>query len=249
MSGVVRTLLLACVMLLGAKAAPAAELCPALPARAPMPREALPEGLDLTGWKASSSAIDDALAKLDRGAFRLVFVGDSITASWDPSVFRQYFGLLSPLLLGISGDRTEGILYRLSQSELTGFHPQVLVLLAGTNNTGVGGAPENTALGIAEIVRLVHARLPNTKILLLGVLPRGLETSDKLRQVNAQVNALIAQCADDQTVFYLDAASRLLDPAGRLTDQVSFDRLHLTPTGYRRLAEAMAPEIARLMGP
>lgn len=225
----------------------AAAICPALPSRASLPREARPEALDIPGWKDSANAIDASLARQDRGSFRLVFVGDSITASWDPPIFQKFFGPYSPLLLGISGDRTEGMLYRLSHSELSGQHPRVLVLLAGTNNTSGGSAPENTALGIAQIVRLVHARSPATKILVLGLLPRGIEASDPMRLANARVNAEIARCADNRVVFYYDAAPRLLDPAGRLTDQMSFDHLHLTPTGYYKLAEALEPEISRLM--
>lgn len=241
-----RALLLA-ALLLGACAARAAEICPALPSRASLPREAKPEALDFPGWQEHSNAIDAYLAKQDRGSFRLVFIGDSITASWDPPIFQKFFGPYSPLLLGISGDRTEGVLHRLSRSELTGLRPRVVVLLAGTNNTSGASAPENTALGIAQILRLVHARLPGTKILVLGLLPRGVEGTDPMRLANNRVNAEIARCADNQVVFYYDAGSRLLDPAGRLTDQMSFDHLHLTPTGYYKLAEGLEPEISRLM--
>lgn len=248
MSKWVRAVLLVGVMSLGAGIARSAELCPALPARNPMPREALPMALDYPGWKEGSASIDRALAKLDRDSVRLVFVGDSITASWDRPILQTFFGPLSPLLLGIGGDRTEGMLERLSQTELSALHPQVLVLLAGTNNTAGGSVPENTALGVAQIVRLVHARLPVTKILVLALLPRGIEPSDKLRQVNDRVNTLVARCADNQTVFYYDAASHLLDQAGLLTDRMSFDHLHLTPDGYYKLSEALQPEIIRLMG-
>lgn len=248
MSHVIRAALLLGFMSLGVSVAMSAELCPALPARAVMPREALPEELDLPGWKAGAAAIDAALDRLDRGSVRLMFVGDSITASWDRPILQKFFGSLSPVLLGIGGDRTEGMLYRLSHMKMPGLRPQILVLLAGTNNTAGGSAPESTALGIAQIVRLVHARLPTTKILVLALLPRGVEPSDTLRQVNDRVNVLISQCADNRIVFYFDAARHLLDQAGRLTDQMSFDHLHLTPVGYYKLAEALQPEITRLMG-
>ncbi len=234
--------------LLGTATAHAAELCPGLPAHAPLPREAVPAALDYPGWKEASAYIDSALARVNRASFQVVFVGDSITASWDPPIFSKFFGPLTPLLLGIGGDRTEGILYRLSHNELAGLRPKVVVLLAGTNNTGTGSAPENTALGIAQIVRLIHARLPATRILLLSLLPRGVEPSDRMRLANDQVNALITRCTDNQVVFSYDGASRVLDPAGRLTDQMSFDHLHLTPNGYYKLAEGLEPEITRLMG-
>lgn len=226
----------------------AAGTCPALPPRVPMPREARAEFLDQANWPGLVADLQARLPSLDLAGRRLVFVGDSITASWDPAVFGQSFGRLSPLLLGISGDFTQGALQRLPM-EWGPLQPRVVVLLIGTNNTQWGhGPPEDVALGIAEIIRLIHARSPGAKLLLLGILPRGRDAAEPLRAVNARVNALIARCADNETVFYLDAGPPLLDAGGRLTSAVSFDMLHFTPAGYAILARTIAPQIHRLMG-
>lgn len=213
-----------------------------------MPREARPEFLEEPGWRSQVAALQARLPLLELPSRQLVFVGDSITASWDPAVFSQAFGPLSPLLLGIGGDFTQGVLQRLP-SEWGPLRPRLVVLLIGTNNTQWGhGAPEDVALGIAEIVRMIHARSPDTRVLLLGILPRGVDPSEPLRAVNARVNALIARCADDGRVFYMDAGAPLLDAAGQLTPAMSFDSLHLTPAGYAVLAQTIGPEIQRLMG-
>ncbi len=231
-----------------AQSALAAGACPALPSRTPMPREAQAAVLDQANWPDQVAGLQARLPTLDLAGRRLVFIGDSITAAWDPAVFGQFFGQLSPLLLGISGDFTQGVLQRLP-AEWGPLQPRVVVLLIGTNNTQWGqGPPEDVALGIAEIIRLIHARSPGAKVLLLGILPRGPDASEPLRAVNARVNALIARCADNKTVFYLDAGPPLLDAGGRLTGAVSFDMLHFTPAGYAILARTIAPAIHRLMG-
>jgi lysophospholipase L1-like esterase len=95
---------------------------------------------------------------------------------------------------------------------------------------------------------MIHQRSPGTKILLLGILPRGATPADPLRAVNARVNALIARCADGKTVFYDDPGPAILDASGNITPEMSFDTLHLTPKGYAALAAAMEPEIKTLMG-
>ncbi len=226
----------------------AAGTCPAIPRRSPMPMEAVPTELPWSNWPEQVAAIHDHLPGLDLPTRRLVFVGDSITAGWDPGVFGQYYGHRAPLLLGVIGDGTQGVLQRLP-AEWGPMRPRLAILLIGTNNIGAGGStPENVALGVAEIVRLIHTRSSGTRVLILGVLPRGADPSDPLRTANAKLNAIIAHCADGQTTFFLDIGSALLDPAGRLSNDVSFDFLHFTPAGYALIAAALEPEVKRIMG-
>ena len=124
-----------------------------------------------------------------------------------------------------------------------------MVLLIGTNNTKWGNStPENLALGVAEIVRFIHGKSPNTRVLLVGILPTGPGPWDPLRAVNAKTNELISRCADNQTTFYIDVGRNLVNAAGQLSNEVSFDMLHLTPVGYALYASALEPELKRIMG-
>ena len=215
----------------------------------PTPLEALPATSLVPGWQAQVDALAAHLPGLQRDTRRLVFIGDSITASWDPGVFSQFYGSRAPLLMGISGDSTQGVLRRLP-SEWGPLHPRLVVLLIGTNNTKYGGSkPEDVALGVAEIVRLIHARSPETRVLVVGILPTGAQPTDPLRAIDARTNTLIARCADGRTTEFVDVGPRLLNAAGQLTSEISFDALHLTPVGYTMFARALEPEIARLMGP
>ena len=214
-----------------------------------MPREAKAENLDIPEWRQRLAGIDQQLAGTDRGAARLVFIGDSLTQSWDKGVFDQAFGQYAPVNLGLWGDFTQGALYRLGPGhQWDGFRPRLAVLLIGTNNGQWGGKPADTALGVAEIVRLVRARSPDTKVLILGILPRGADGNEPLRAVNAAVNQQVQRCADGRSVFYLDAGPALLEPDGKLLNVTAFDGLHLTPAGYSRLAAVLGPEVQKLMG-
>jgi lysophospholipase L1-like esterase len=244
---IMRPILAAAFSLL-ASAASAAPGCPALPPRAPMPPEAVGAPLPLPNWDASITQLRQKIATADPTAKHLLLIGDSITASWDPPILNMFFGRYAPVVFGLSGDTTRGTLWRLQNLDWPALHPSVAIVLIGTNNTGAGSAPADTALGVAEIIRTLRSRAPETKILLLAILPRGPDATDRLRAVNTQVNSLIAACAEPGQVTYYDAGPKLLDAQGRLDEKVSFDRLHLTPMGYYMLATALTPLIVQLEG-
>src|SRR5438105_7830564 len=73
---------------------------------------------------------------------------------------------------GVSGDRTEHLLWRLTHGNLDGPAPRAVVLLIGTNDLGHGRSPDLAAEGIRA--NLLHLRqgLPEARILLLGLWPR-----------------------------------------------------------------------------
>ena len=229
--------------------APAAEVCASLPARQTMPREAKPENLPDPHWLERTTKIEQQLPQPETGRAQLLFLGDSITQSWAPVVFDNFYAGRAALNLGVTGDYTQGLLWRLSRLPLGGaLRPRLAVVLIGTNNTASGSRPEDTALGIAEVVRTIRRRSPQTRVLLLGLLPRGAQAADPLRAVNERVNALVASCADNRDVFYAAPGTMLPDRAGRLSEHIAFDGLHLTWLGYAILSTALEPDIRRLLG-
>ncbi len=243
----IRPILAAACSLIAAHAW-AAPGCPALPPRVPMPPDAVGAPLPLPNWDAAVTQLRQKIATADPTSKHLLLIGDSITASWDPPILNMFFGRYAPVLFGLSGDTTRGTLWRLQTLDWPALHPSVAIVLIGTNNTSAGSAPADTALGVAEIIRTLRQRAPETKVLLLGLLPRGPDAADRLRAVNTQVNTLIAACAAPGEVVYDDAGPKLLGPDGRLDEKVSFDRLHLTPMGYYMLATAITPLIVQLEG-
>ena len=90
-------------------------------------------------------------------------------------------------------------------------------------------------------------RLPETRILLLGIFPRGPTPKNRLRQRNEQVNELLGDIAHDRHIDYLDIGEHFLDKQGLLHREIMFDFLHPTVRGYQIWAEAIGPKIAQLM--
>jgi len=181
--------------------------------------------------------------------YSILFFGDSLTEGWDTAVWEKSLASRGVLNAGVSGDRTDNLLWRLQNGNLAGSPPRAAVLLIGTNDLAYGRSPEITADGIRGNLEELRRRLPQARILLLGLLPREESPDAPLRLEVAQVNRLIRDCADDQHIFYAEIGDVLLDSDGRLTAAISPDRLHLTAQGYSRLASRLDPEFDRVLGP
>ena len=227
----------------------AADICPALPPSPPGLMDTQPVPLDDPLWRDRAAQLDRQVASTDMSRVRVVFLGDSITEGWEPVIFQHFNGNRNALNLGVRGDRTANMLWRLPHYPFgSSLRPQLIVLLTGTNNLWPGARPEDPAQGVVEIMRTLHQRSPNSRILLIGLLPRGQTPSDPLRQVAARVNQVLARCADNRTVFYVDPGPLLLDANGMLSNQISGDFLHPTWLGYAILSTAIEPAIRQLVG-
>ncbi|WP_168371752.1 GDSL-type esterase/lipase family protein [Sphingomonas sp. Leaf357] len=196
------------------------------------------------------------LARKDRliktGGTDVVFVGDSITDWWrnDPQreIFEDYFGRFRPYNIGIAGDETQHVLWRIDHGELDGLTPKLVVLMIGTNNLANANrmGPAETADGVAAVVEAIRRKLPGARILLLGIFPRGNRSDDPLRLAVNATNTLIAGLADRKTVFYLDVGPEFLAPDGTLPGDLMPDYLHPNARGYQIWADAMKREIDTL---
>jgi beta-glucosidase len=181
----------------------------------------------------------------------LVFIGDSITHGWEKEGKATWDRLYRPhgaLNLGYGGDRTENVLWRLQHGEVDGIAPKVAVLMFGTNNTGHRHEdPALTLAGIKRNLAELNKRLPRTKILLLAVFPRDEKPDGKLRQINDKLNQMLPRLADGKKVFFLNINQAFLQPDGTLSKDIMPDLLHPNEKGYEIWAEAMQPELERLM--
>ena len=190
-------------------------------------------------------------AFLDRakeGNLDLVFLGDSITAGWGGSgkaVWERHYGPRNAANFGIGGDKTENVLWRLKNGEIDGIRPKAVVLMIGTNNSRANSAGE-IAEGIEAIVKTLREALPKTKVLLLGVFPRG-EKPGPAREKLAEVNARVGKLDDGQTVTYLDISRAFLNEDGTISKEVMPDFLHLSRKGYTLWADAIEPTLWKMV--
>jgi lysophospholipase L1-like esterase len=108
------------------------------------------------------------------GAGDVIFLGDSITHGWEgQKAWQEHFGSFKPVNLGIGGDQTGHVLWRITEGhELDQLKPKAAVIMIGTNNIG-GHTAQQIAGGIKAIVEELKRQKPDIKVLVLGVFPRG----------------------------------------------------------------------------
>jgi beta-glucosidase len=188
-------------------------------------------------------------ARAKQGKVELLFLGDSITEGWTkaPDVFKSHYGQWSTANFGIGGDHTQHVLWRISNGELDGISPKVVVLMIGTKNSGTWQPPELVAQGVGKVVETIRTKSPQTKVLLLSIFPRTKGTPQQCAKVGP-INAIIATLDDGKTVRYLDLTSKFLDPNGSVPAELMPDGLHPNIDGYRIWADAMQPLLKEMMG-
>ena len=200
-------------------------------------------------WQMKRHA--EKMGAVTNGGAKVVFIGDSITHFWESNgkaQFAKYFGEgdLKALDLGTSADRTEHVLWRLTEGrELDGYEAKAIFLMIGTNNSGhfpfEKEPPADTILGIREILKVIRAKQPAAKVVLTAIFPRGADPSDSYRRRNETVNKEIAKFADGKRVFWLDFNDQFLTADGSLPREVFPDRLHPAAYGYEVWASAILP--------
>jgi beta-glucosidase len=177
----------------------------------------------------------------------ILLLGASIAADWNREVWQRHFGEGSMVNAGIDGWTTSDVLTMLSKDGLKA-NPRLIILLAISNDLARGGTPLAETENIRAIMRKLCTLAPASKVLLLGVLPRGEKASDPLREKIREENLVLAKVADSNFVYFLDVGSSLLDPDGSLPARNSEDHTHLTAQGYELLATALQPTVERLLG-
>lgn len=176
----------------------------------------------------------------------LVFIGDSITAGWPRDLLTEYFGQYKPANNGISGDWIQGLRWRIANGVYDQIKPRVMVVLIGVNNLSNGFTPEEVAQGTKLLVEDIRAKTPTTRILLLGIFPRGRSFLPPACDDIRKVNAMTAQLADQKHIFFMDLADKLVEPDGSIAAEVFPDTLHPGRPGYVRWAEAITPVVTKL---
>lgn len=196
-------------------------------------------------WLASHQRFIDAAA---RGGIDVLFVGDTAAWGWPSDstdlrrgkdVWDKLAGF-NPAAFGQPGDTTAHLLWRLANGEIDVLKPpRVVVLCATTADVRLHGG-EEVARGVAAMVRTVRHLAPTTRVLVLGVGPRGGDGQDGaavLKQLTT-ANAIIAKLDDGRQVRFLDLTSTFLTSGRAIPPEILADRPQLVPgyaTRYERV--------------
>jgi lysophospholipase L1-like esterase len=201
-------------------------------------------------WKERHESFNKRVTEVGEKA-QVVFIGDSITQGWEgegKAVWATYYAHRNAVNLGIGGDRTQHVLWRLDNGNLSGLKPKAAVLMIGTNNSnGEDNSPGQIVEGVRAIVQKLREKLPDTKILLLAIFPRS-ENYSVARGKLAQINQALRRAADEKEVFWVDFGHRFLNDDGTMPRDLMPDYLHLSPRGYAIWAESIEGQLSRILG-
>lgn len=177
----------------------------------------------------------------------ILFVGDSITECWEregAALWKRLFLPMKAVNFGVSGDRTDSMLWRMEDTKLAvKTSPRYCVLLAGTNNIGrwKGRQPAaQTAKGIREIAVRPLKKFPETRLILMEVTPYGSDPDSPLRRRQEEINRLLRRLELPRTTI-LSINGSLLKPDGTFREGMFRDHVHLTEKGYQAWADALLP--------
>lgn len=207
-------------------------------------------------------AHDQLLEKAKKGVIDVYFEGDSITRRWGATDYpklldnwnKNFFGW-NAANFGWGADTIQNILWRLTDGELDGVHPEVIVLLAGTNDIGYAIPPEGDSAkvrhiteGMEAVLKIMQEKAPEAVIILMGIFPRNdnmavLPTIEK-------INRNLSKLADGKSIRFLNINNKLADAEGRLYEgMMNADGLHPAIKGYQVWADALKPIFRELLGP
>lgn len=214
---------------------------------------------------------------IDPDKSELVLIGDSITDNYRKNqppnqaflpTWKKFYSPLNAINFGISGNKTDDILNRIDAGILDYVNPRVAVVLIGTNNTGTGQGVAETEDGIKKVVAKVRSKLPNSRILLVGILPSDIRDwhvaaakyPEKKAEMDREINGKIAKFyKNDPVVTFLDISKVFLKKDGKINEDLFYDPkevnflgrkcgpLHPDTKGQRLMAEAIHPTLMKLM--
>jgi len=177
---------------------------------------------------------------------KLLFMGDSITAGWDVKAFQKFCPDRSYVNLGRSMEQVAHLLWRLDHIKCEGAQAKLIVLMIGSNDGACNFSSQDVAAGVGAVVARLRAKMPQTRVLVMSILPRGDRTRDK-QQAFTRINPIIARLAGGKNVFYLDICERYFGRDDKVDPALLGDLVHPTGRGYEIWADAMEPIFKKLL--
>ncbi|MBL9156344.1 MAG: hypothetical protein JNJ70_02655 [Verrucomicrobiales bacterium] len=178
------------------------------------------------------------------GPVDVLLVGDSITIQWGDS-WAKDFPNKKAINIGIGGDKTQNVLWRLDHGGVEGLQPKAIVLMIGHNNmfftpeTGI----EAAAKGIGMCVKNLREKFPDAPLVIAKILPAhapGIRFYEDIKLTNAALDLL--KLEGDPKVRVLDLWTDFTNADGTIKQELfTPDHIHLSSAGYAVYAERLKP--------
>jgi lysophospholipase L1-like esterase len=194
-----------------------------------------------------------AYVQANQGPCDILLVGDSITQQWgsplDKGVLNaawlKAFPGAKTINIGIGGDKTQNVLWRLDHGGVDGLQPKTIVLMIGNNNmfftpeTGVAAA----AKGVEACARNLREKFPDADLIVAKILPchaPKVRFYEDILLTNAEIDKLKFDA--DPKVKVLDLTQDFLNADGTIkADLFTSDKIHLSLAGYEAYANRLKP--------
>lgn len=188
-------------------------------------------------WEKAIAAFEaaDKMSPPQKGG--IVFVGSSTIRFWDTAT---YFPDLAIINRGFGGSEMADAVKYVDRIVIP-YEPRLVVIYSGDNDISLGASSEDVAIQFEKFTRAVHARLPQTRILLIAVKPSILRWTqiDRMRRSN---EILRAYCERDDRLAYIDFDTLMLGWDDRPRRELFVeDGLHLSPQGYQLWTTVLRP--------
>jgi lysophospholipase L1-like esterase len=208
------------------------------------------------GYRGGSAWLDEHAAlikevRANRGPIDVLLIGDGITAQWG-AAWRKHFGGYRCVNLGLRGDMTQNLLWRIDHGGVQGLSPRLIIVQAGGQNllfapeTGI----EPIAQGIKVLVENLRKKFPSAALVVMKPLPSGLPGTpfyEDARKVNAALDRMMPD--SDPALRVLDLWQTMVNPDGSLKAGLfQPDNWHLTQEGgYQIMAAKLKPVMEELL--
>lgn len=190
-------------------------------------------------WEPQIKAFEEQDAKNPPPAGGVVFVGSSSIRLWK---LADSFPQLAAINRGFGGSQLADSVHY-AERIVTKLKPRVVVLYAGDNDLASGKTPQRVAGDFEAFVKQVHAKLPHTKIVYIGIKPSlaRWKLIDKIREANRRIKDV---AANYDRVVCIDAEAPMLNAEGQPRAELfAKDGLHLSPEGYQVWARLIRPQL------
>jgi platelet-activating factor acetylhydrolase IB subunit beta/gamma len=201
-----------------------------------------------SSWLETHAKLVDYV-QANSGPCDVLLVGDSITIQWGDA-WKKHFPKLKAINIGIGGDKTQNVLWRLDHGGVDGLQPRAILLMIGNNNmfftpeTGI----ESAARGIEMCMKNLRSKFPDVPIIVAKILPAhspGNRFYEDIKKTNRALEPL--QLEDNPKVQVLDMWNDFVDEKGILKKELfTSDNIHLSAAGYAMYAKRLEPMLVEI---
>ncbi|MBI1783847.1 hypothetical protein HYR69_01765 [Candidatus Sumerlaeota bacterium] len=202
-------------------------------------------------WESTIQSFEkeDAVHPPPKGA--ILFVGSSSIRFWDVA---KSFPDLTVINRGFGGSTAADAVQFVDRIVIP-YKPRTVVFYSGDNDLASGKSPEEVFGDFKAFERAVHAKLPETRLIILSIKPSPSRWAlvEKMRETNKMIADYCAECAARETketggalTEFMDVHAPLLGKDGLPRDELfKPDKLHLNDEGYKIWTEILRPRLGK----